>query len=121
MMDFNRDETIEALKICTGTEQDPTCTLLPCPYGDVSRCKELLLAHSYEIIKKLIVENERLNLENAGYEAGSKYAAEFIRAATVREMEKRLLDNIKGSDVDAVENVCKWIKHIAEKMLEVEN
>lgn len=101
-MELNREQIIKALEICTGTEQDYYCTNIPCPYGDVGSCKDLLMAHAFALIKELTEEKRNLEYVLEGVmhsvdkwlEGKELEQDEVNRAATMREKTLQIVEKL---------------------------
>ena len=102
---MNREEVMKALEICTGPEQDATCTFIPCPYGDVGSCQQLLMAHAFELIKELTQANEQL-IESYDHLEKTKDCLIFERSNFARE------------NVDMRSEIDYWKKRTKDRVIE---
>ena len=118
---MDREQIIKALECCYTDKR--TCS--NCPFQDPAKymeCSGLALS-ALELIKELTEENERVKLEYAGFEAGTRHAVSFVRADTVRKMQEKLTsffendETVKYVEVDA-EYINEQIVKIADEMLE---
>lgn len=114
---MEKEKIVKALECCaSGTCGG--CTFYDAgEFGDIEKCTKALAAASLSLHREQEKRIEELTLEYAGFEAGAKDAANFIQAATVRnmhdEIKRRLL---KGGIYPAF--VACVIDNVAREMLE---
>lgn len=133
-MEFNREHIIKALECC---EKNNFSKCTECPMGKAYQfCSQELCTKASALIKELIEENEKLN-ERLDREAKCQYDlatkivnlrddVKYIKAETVRKMQKRLTSDefyIVADDYDGMQYVdfCAWVEEVAKEVLEENN
>ena len=124
MSELNREQIIKALECCASSTGSQAC--IGCPLDELNLCSydgTTPSKYALALIKELAEENERLN-ERLGREARCQYDlcgqivnlrddVKYIKADTVRKMQKRLCeDRVSNDPVVIAVNV------IAKEMLE---
>lgn len=109
---MEKEQIVKALEFCT----DDNSICLHCPVR--GRCNDdsmFLEKAALSLIREQEKRIEELTLEYAGFEAGAKDAANFIKYATVRKM----VDKIMAKSEYGMINISPWqLDQIAKEVLE---
>ena len=141
-MELNREQIVKALECCASPKQMCKDCPMPEEIKDDCRCMEILSRNAVALIRELTEENERLERENARYEAENN--AEFnkwlkleeatkrhhkelfqeakiaVRDNTVRKMQERLKKAFNFGYIILEKSICDIIDQIAKELLEEE-
>lgn len=113
---MEKEQIVKALECCTSGKP---CR--ECEYKDKSKdtfgCRKKCLIDALSLIHEQEKRIEELTLEYAGFEAGARHAAKFVRGATVRKMTSEIKARcLKGGLYPAF--IARTIEKVAEEMLE---
>jgi predicted nuclease with TOPRIM domain len=128
MMKYNREQIEKAAEILEGAK----VMVLNRDFDDFQNAIITAL-NTFALIKELTEENEKLN-ERLDREAKCQYDlatkivnlrddVKYIKAETVRKMQKRLTSDefyIVADDYDGMQYVdfCAWVEEVAKELLE---
>ena len=112
---MEKEQIVKVLECCAEGNGITDCR--KCPFQedcDASELARLALSLIREQEKRI----EELTLENAGLYAGAKVAAKFVRADTVRKMQKMLKKTFsalcKGEMIDLFHIIDQIAKQLTE-------
>lgn len=120
---MKKEEIVKALEVCSNYQGFGDCDKCPAREGCDTE-GGVLEREALSLIREQDKRIEELTLENAGFEAGAKAAAKFVRAATVQKMVDRLKEKIIDVDTDdatlwmecvTVEDIDQIAKEILEE------
>ena len=131
---MEKEQIIKALECCTRgrkSKEDRPC--LECHYNECNlvggtgerqisgTCQGWLMKDALSLILEQEKRIEELALENAGFEAGARYASKFIRADTVRNMQEKFtihFGTYTDKDEVKISEVFRLLSKFAKEMLE---
>lgn len=117
---MKKEQIVKALECCKG--ESISCS--ECVYADFGQCQMYMADDALSLIREQDKRIEELTLEYAGFEAGAKDAANFIKYATVRKLAERLKDryefNCNADEDNALYfvDLCEWVERIAKEIME---
>lgn len=117
------EQIVKALECCASGTCDGCAFYDPGEFGDIEKCTAALFSASLSLHREQEKRIEELTLEYAGFEAGAKDAAKFIKYATVRKVVDRLKDRYEF-DCNADEDnalyyvdLCEWVERIEKELM----
>lgn len=119
---MEKSQIVKALEICSNYQKFGDCDKCPAREGCDNE-NNFLEKEALSLIREQEKRIEELTLEYAGFEAGAKDAANFIKAATVRKLAERLKDRYefdRNADEDNAlyyEDLCELVERIEKELL----
>ena len=120
---MEKEKIVKALECCVNYRNFGDCDKCPAREGCDNE-NGFLEKEALSLILEQEKRIEELTLEYAGFEAGAKDAANFIKYATVRKLAERLKDryefNCNADEDNALYfvDLCEWVERIAKEILE---